>query len=209
MGKTTLARDLKTRLEKEGNEVVLAALAGGGEDTLIKLRRLATRDETLTDDARQATFFALAIEVVDKVIKPALAEGKIVIVDRYIASNYAYSYASDSDYHLVEFKRGYMRDHFPIPDEHVFITGSVETMRERLKGKKADVIEKHSDEYFEVVKRTLKNWVEDYQRAEFETHKDGPWVEFDTTLDTETMVSLLAAGVKYHKEKEKVNAKSR
>ena len=41
MGKTTLARDLKARLEKEGNEVVLAALAGGGEDTLIKLKKVS------------------------------------------------------------------------------------------------------------------------------------------------------------------------
>ena len=210
MGKTTLARDLKTRLEKEGNEVVLAELAGCGTSPSSKLRQIATRSEYITDDARQAVFFASAIEVVDKIIKPALAEGMIVIVDRYTASNYAYSYASESDEVFLAFKHEYMLSKFPKPDEHVFITGSVETMRERLKGKKKDAIEKHPDEYFEKVLKNFRIWVDDYKRQEFETHEDGPWVEFTSDWDTASMVDALCNWVTYYNAaKGQLDAKSR
>ena len=210
MGKTTLVCELAKRLRSEGNKVVLAALSGECTQTSLKLSRIAKEDESISDDCRQAVFFASAIEVVDKVIKPALAEGKIVIVDRYTASNYAYSYASKSDKKFLDFKHNYMLEHFPKPDEHVFITGSVETMRERLKGKKKDAIEKRSDEYFDDVKFNFKIWVDDYKRQEFETHEDGPWVEFTSDWDTASMVDALCNWITYyHAAKGQLDAKSR
>ena len=206
MGKTTLARDLKAHLEKEGKEVVLTALAGACTRASLKLIRVAKMDESISDDCRQAVFFAAAIEIVNKVIKPALAERKIVITDRYTASNYAYSQASKSDEVFLAFIHEYMLSHFPKPTLHVFITGSVETMRERLKGKKADAIEKNSDEYFDDVKFNFSRWVDSYKQQEFETGEDGPFVQFTSDWETASMVDSICKWINYNKEKEKVNA---
>ena len=89
-GKSTHSRRLKEYLESLGHKVVLTREPGGtllGED--IRKILLSPRN-TLSHEAEILLFAADRIEHVEKVIKPALKEGKTVISDRFIDSTTAY-----------------------------------------------------------------------------------------------------------------------
>jgi dTMP kinase len=88
-GKTTQANLLADSLRAEGREVVATREPGGtplGEE----VRRLLLDGVEMTPWAEAALFAAARAELVDRVIRPALDAGKIVLSDRYIDSSLAY-----------------------------------------------------------------------------------------------------------------------
>ena len=88
-GKTTQARLLAEGLRSEGREVVETREPGGtavGE----RMRELILGGEALAPWAEAALFTAARAQLVDEVIRPALARGADVICDRYIDSSLAY-----------------------------------------------------------------------------------------------------------------------
>jgi len=89
-GKSTHARLLKEYLESSGRRVILTKEPGGtvfGE-TMRKI--LLQGDFPLEAQSEIFLFAADRIEHIEKVIRPALSEGKIVISDRFIDSTIAY-----------------------------------------------------------------------------------------------------------------------
>lgn len=89
-GKSTHSKLLKTYLESLGKAVILTCEPGG---TVLgkKLREMLLHNPEKVDQiAELALFAADRAEHVTKVIQPALAEGKIVICDRYVDSTIAY-----------------------------------------------------------------------------------------------------------------------
>lgn len=87
-GKTTVSRMLKEWLEERG-ETVLLTREPGGTETAEMIRELILSREM--DPLTEAFLFAAARnDHVNKVIVPALEEGKIVISDRYIDSSFVY-----------------------------------------------------------------------------------------------------------------------
>jgi dTMP kinase len=88
-GKTTQANLLADSLRGEGREVVATREPGGtplGEE----VRRLLLDGVEMTPWAEAALFAAARAELVERVIRPALDAGKIVLSDRYIDSSLAY-----------------------------------------------------------------------------------------------------------------------
>ncbi len=89
-GKTTQARLLQERLEREGIPHLLTREPGGtaaGE----KIRLLLLQKEhSLTNNAEILLYMAARAELVATVIEPALTAGQVVICDRYIDSSIAY-----------------------------------------------------------------------------------------------------------------------
>ena len=88
-GKTTQANLLADSLRDEGHEVVATREPGGtplGEE----VRRLLLDGIEMTPWAEAALFTAARAELVERVIRPALDAGKIVLSDRYIDSSLAY-----------------------------------------------------------------------------------------------------------------------
>ena len=88
-GKTTQARLLAERLRAGGREVVDTREPGGtalGE----RVRELLLAGERITPWAETALFAAARAQLVDEVIRPALARGADVVCDRYIDSSLAY-----------------------------------------------------------------------------------------------------------------------
>lgn len=88
-GKTTQANLLADSLRDEGHEVVATREPGGtplGEE----VRRLLLDGIEMTPWAEAALFTAARAELVERVIRPALGAGKIVLSDRYIDSSLAY-----------------------------------------------------------------------------------------------------------------------
>ena len=87
-GKSTQAELLQEWLQKEGRDVVTTREPGGtplGERARASARR---RGDRALDEA--ALFAAARAELVDRVIGPALAEGSVVVCDRYLDSSLAY-----------------------------------------------------------------------------------------------------------------------
>jgi dTMP kinase len=88
-GKSTQVRLLAEQLRAEGRQVLETREPGGtafGE----KVRDLILGDEGLAPWAEALLFAAARAQLVDEVIRPALARGEDVLSDRYIDSSLAY-----------------------------------------------------------------------------------------------------------------------
>ena len=88
-GKTTQVRLLAESLKAEGREVVTTREPGGtplGE----RIRELILNGDAVASWAEASLFAAARAQLVDQVIRPALARGADVICDRYVDSSLAY-----------------------------------------------------------------------------------------------------------------------
>jgi dTMP kinase len=90
-GKTTQARLLESWLTAQGYDVVLTH-EPGDSDVGAKLRQILLDPGTgaLDHRAEALLYAADKAEHIDKVIRPALARGAVVITDRYVDSTLAY-----------------------------------------------------------------------------------------------------------------------
>jgi dTMP kinase len=88
-GKSTQVRLLAEQLRGEGRDV-LATREPGGTSFGEKVRELILGDDGLAPWAEAALFTAARAQLVDQVIRPALARGQDVLCDRYLDSSLAY-----------------------------------------------------------------------------------------------------------------------
>jgi dTMP kinase len=88
-GKSTQVRLLAEQLRGEGRDV-LATREPGGTGFGERVRELILGDEELAPWAEAALFTAARAQLVDQVIRPALARGQDVLCDRYLDSSLAY-----------------------------------------------------------------------------------------------------------------------
>lgn len=86
-GKSTAAQSVAEKLRADGHEVVLCREPGGTEAGE-EVRRLLHMD--LTPRAELFAFLVARAEIVERVIRPALIRGDIVICDRFEGSTFAY-----------------------------------------------------------------------------------------------------------------------
>jgi dTMP kinase len=90
-GKTTQARLVTRWIEGLGHEVV-AVREPGGTAIGDEVRRilLDTPDGAVDDAAEALLYMASRAQLVDRVVRPALSRGAIVLLDRFFLSTYAY-----------------------------------------------------------------------------------------------------------------------
>jgi dTMP kinase len=88
-GKTTQLELLRDHLVATGREVV-ATREPGGTPLGEQVRELLLRGEEMTPWAEAALFAAARAEHVERVIRPALRRGAVVLCDRYVDSSVAY-----------------------------------------------------------------------------------------------------------------------
>lgn len=103
-GKSTQSRRLKAALEDMGRDVVLTREPGGTPEAE-KIRDLLVQRDggNWTPMAECLLFFAARQMHVETLIKPALADGKIVICDRFTDSTIAYQgYGHGFDIQVIE-----------------------------------------------------------------------------------------------------------
>ncbi|MCW9699856.1 MULTISPECIES: dTMP kinase [unclassified Avibacterium] len=91
-GKTTARDAIVEVLAREGVSDVVFTREPGGTPLAEKLRHLIKyeTEEPVTDKAELLMLYAARIQLVENVIKPALAEGKWVVGDRHDLSSQAY-----------------------------------------------------------------------------------------------------------------------
>lgn len=98
-GKTTQAERLAGRLREEGRRVVLCRDPGGtalGEE--IRSILLHRREIPMCTAAEMLLYMAARAELTEEIIRPALADGGIVVSDRFLTSNLVYQgYAGGLD----------------------------------------------------------------------------------------------------------------
>jgi dTMP kinase len=88
-GKSTQVRLLAEQLRAEGQQV-LETREPGGTELGERARELILLGESLAPWAEALLFAAARAQLVDEVIRPALARGEHVLSDRYIDSSLAY-----------------------------------------------------------------------------------------------------------------------
>ncbi|KML67914.1 dTMP kinase [Pectobacterium peruviense] len=92
-GKTSARNIVVETLHSHGVKEVMFTREPGGTPLAEKLRELIKQgmaDEKVTDKAEVLMLYAARVQLVDNVIKPALADGKWVIGDRHDLSSQAY-----------------------------------------------------------------------------------------------------------------------
>ena len=131
-GKTTQARLLAEKLRQSHRAVYTAEPSRGKIGDFIRERclygekRLATTVEALL-------FAADRVEHVENEVKPALAEGKLVISDRYVYSSLAYQGASGLSLEWIKVINNFALK----PDFAVFIDVTPEKVLRRLNRRKS------------------------------------------------------------------------
>ena len=88
-GKSTQARLLAERLRGDGREVVETREPGGTE-LGERVRELLLKGPAIAPWTETALFAAARAQLVDEVIRPAVARGADVVCDRYLDSSLAY-----------------------------------------------------------------------------------------------------------------------
>lgn len=130
-GKSTQAMMLYSYLRQQGKDVVLTKEPGGCGDFGLKLRKILCETNNISKLTEMFLLFADRKEHIDKVIQPALSEGKIVICDRYIDSTFAYQCCDDlSKFELV--KKMHQEIGGLMPDKTFFIDIPVKESEHRL-----------------------------------------------------------------------------
>ena len=170
-GKTTQARNLMQRLRRRGSDAVLTHEPGGtplGE----ALRRVLKSGPAMSPLSELFLFEAARAQLVDTLIRPALAEGRTVIADRYVASTVAYqAYGRELDRNLVdrlnrEATGGLM------PDLTVLLDLSVDTSLSR--------IQRASNDNFDQAPREFHRRVREGYMAQAEANP-AKWLVLDGT----------------------------
>ena len=91
VGKTTNVPFIKSYLEGQGVDVVITREPGGTAlAEKIRSLLLASGDEQITDQSELLMVFAARSQHINHVIKPALAQGRWVLCDRFTDATYAY-----------------------------------------------------------------------------------------------------------------------
>lgn len=164
-GKSTQAQLLVDYLKQKDHEVVFSHEPGGTELGK-EIRHLALTwtpqsVQGAVDPTAEIFLFAAdrAQHVAEK-IRPALAEGKIVITDRYVDSTLAYQgYGRGLDLQKLETVQQIATGGL-LPDLTVWVDVDLATSRARLASGEADRLESEADKWFERVRMGYKKLCE-------------------------------------------------
>jgi len=115
-GKTTQAKMLLDSLNAAGYDTVYFREPSGSKWGL-KIREKAAQADSLTPEEELELFINDRKENVEKNLKPALAEGKIIVLDRYYFSTIAYQGAKGLDPRVIRKQN----EEFAVRPDLVFI----------------------------------------------------------------------------------------
>ena len=153
-GKTTLARLLADELRAEGRDVVMTREPGGtalGE----RVRELILHGDEIAPWAETALFAAARAQLVDEVIRPALARGADVVCDRYIDSSLAYQGLARGLGVEPVLEFNLLATGGLLPDRTFFLVVPLPEAARR-RGDESDRLEREGDEFAAIVERAYE-----------------------------------------------------
>lgn len=160
-GKTSTAKKIVEYVTKRGLEVVHVREPGGtylGEKVRsILIEKQDDEFNSPVDSAELLLFMASRMQIVEKVIKPAIREGKIVVSERFMDSTYALQgFGRDLLTEVMALDSTFLRGFQP--DVTYLLDISVEEANKRQDGqmRKRDRFESEGDHYHELVAEGFK-----------------------------------------------------
>ena len=126
-GKSTQLRLLAETLEQQAYPVVTTREPTDGPFGR-KLRALFSQRDAMTPEMELELFLDDRRDHVERLLAPALAQGKIVLCDRYFLSTVAYQGAAGSDPQAILA----LNDFAPIPDLALIFCASPQTWTHRI-----------------------------------------------------------------------------
>lgn len=151
-GKTTARQAIVEALTSQGIQDIVFTREPGGTPLAEKLRHLIKyeMEEPVTDKAELLMLYAARIQLVENVIKPALAQGKWVIGDRHDLSSQAYQGGGRQidQQLLATLKQAVLADFRPDLTIYLDIDPAIGLARARSRGE-LDRIEQQQLDFFQ------------------------------------------------------------
>ncbi|WP_380181688.1 dTMP kinase [Kalamiella sp. sgz302252] len=151
-GKTTARDTLVATLKQHGIKDIVYTREPGGTPLAEKLRELIKQGiegEPVTDKAELLMLYAARVQLVENIIKPALARGAWVIGDRHDLSSQAYQGGGrgmDAEL-MAQLKQSVLGDFAPDLTLYLDVTPEIGLQRARARGE-LDRIEQESLNFF-------------------------------------------------------------
>lgn len=162
VGKSSNLEFIRKQLEAAGHRCITTREPGGttlGES--LRSLLLEHSDQQMSADAELLMMFAARAEHLQKVIRPALAEGAYVLCDRFTEATYAYQGGgrgidTDKISQLEQWAQDSLR-----PDLTIILDAPVEVGRSRASQRSTpDRIEKEEDDFFQRVRQSYQHMAE-------------------------------------------------
>ena len=188
-GKSTQIEFLKQYLEDRGLEYIFTREPGGTKiSEKIREMLLDKENSDMTARTEALLYAASRAQLVEKVIEPALKEGKIVVSDRYIDSSIAYQgFGRDLGPKVTEINKFAVNE--LEPDLTFLMMISPDDVKERLDQNNLDRLESEDLEFKKKVLEGFESVAEEYR---FRVHV------IDATLSKEEIRDSIIKEVEWH-----------
>ncbi|TWU08349.1 dTMP kinase [Stieleria varia] len=158
VGKSTQIASLQSHLENAGHQVVTVRDPGSTEIGARLRSLLLDSDLTMHRRTEAMLFMASRCEMVETIIRPALALGKVVISDRFLLSTVVYQSIGDSEKQAIAptdlWQLGRLANNGLIPDLTILLDLSAATSMQRITGP-TDRMESRGTGYMESVRQAF------------------------------------------------------
>ncbi len=198
-GKTTQLNRLADWLRNEGHDVVVCKDPGTTElGEQLRSVLLSKSDIPIHMRSEMMMFTTARTQLVEQIIRPALRNGKTVVLDRYVLSTVVYQgHAGNLDAKAIRGVNDFATDGL-WPDQTFILDIPTETALKRL-GDDLDRMESRGHEYFEKVRAGFL--------AEAENQTDISVIDANQDIDTiaDSIRELAQAALQRHAANEGAN----
>ncbi|HBV64679.1 MAG TPA: dTMP kinase [Rhodopirellula sp.] len=154
VGKSTQIERLISYLEQQGHETLLVRDPGTTEIGA-KLRQiLLASDLELHRRTEAMLFMASRCEMVETILRPALADGKTVVSDRFLLANVVYQSVGGQVSPDLLWQMGRLANGGLVPDLTILLDMPAKHSMERI-GNETDRMESRGVEYMEAVRQAF------------------------------------------------------
>lgn len=160
-GKSTQVDLFTAELEAMQIEYVKTREPGG--TTLAEELRSIVKNNNHSPSVAMMLFMTARLDLVERVILPALGQGKIVVCDRYYDSSLAMQGYAEGREGRVKAQIALLD--LPTPDITFLLMIDPETQSKRLQDRKLDIFESRGPEYHQAIRVGFENVAADIKRT--------------------------------------------
>ncbi|MAI35623.1 MAG: dTMP kinase [Rhodopirellula sp.] len=152
VGKSTQIERLINYLAQQGHETLLVRDPGTTEIGARLRQILLESDLELHRRTEAMLFMASRCEMVETILRPAIAEGKTVVSDRFLLANVVYQSVGDKVSPDLLWQMGRLANGGLVPDLTILLDMPAQRSMERI-GKETDRMESRGVDYMESVRQ--------------------------------------------------------